>query len=43
MMGTTVDPSGKDFKDVLAMSNEILITREILSTLALTLLTSYPL
>jgi hypothetical protein len=41
--GTTVDPSGKYSWDVLAMSNEVLIARQIRSTLELTLLTGYPL
>jgi len=40
LMGTTVDPSGKDSGDVLAMSDEVLISRQIRSTLELTLLTS---
>jgi len=41
IMRTTVDPPGKDFKDVLAMSIEILISRQIWSKLEPILLTRY--
>ena len=43
IMGTTFDPAGKDSFDMLAISNEVLISRQIESTLELTLLTRYTL